>query len=75
MSKIIDINKTVHELCKEYPELQEILSSIGFKDITLPGMINTAGRFMTLTKGSKAKGIPIEKIKEELIQRGFEIKE
>ncbi len=75
MSKIIDINKTVYELCKEYPELQEILSSIGFKDITLPGMINTAGRFMTLTKGSKAKGIPLEKIKEELIQKGFEIKE
>lgn len=75
MSKIIDINKTVYELCKEYPELQKILSSIGFKDITLPGMINTAGRFMTLTKGSKAKGIPLEKIKEELIQKGFEIKE
>ncbi|WP_313341777.1 DUF1858 domain-containing protein [Sedimentibacter sp.] len=75
MSKIIDINKSVYELCKEYPELQEILASIGFKDITLPGMINMAGRIMTLPKGSKAKGIPMEKIKEELVQRGFEIKE
>ncbi len=75
MSKVIDISKSVYELCREYPELQEILASIGFKDIMLPGMINTAGRIMTLTKGSKAKGIPIEKIKEELTQRGFEIKE
>lgn len=75
MSKVIDINKSVYELCKEYPELQEVLAGIGFKDITLPGMINTAGRIMTLTKGSRAKGIPMEKIKEELIQRGFEIKE
>ena len=75
MSKVIDINKSVYELCKEYPELQEALAGIGFKDITLPGMINSAGRIMTLAKGSRAKGIPMEKIKEELIQRGFEIKE
>ncbi len=75
MSKVIDINKTVYELCKEYPELQEVLASIGFKDIILPGMINTAGRVMTLVKGSKAKGIALEKIKEELILSGFEIKE
>ena len=75
MSKVIDINKTIFELCKEYPEIPEILSQIGFKDITKPGMISTAGRFMTLKKGSAAKGIDLEKIKQEFIQKGYEIKE
>jgi hypothetical protein len=75
MSKIIDINKTVFELCKEFPEIPDILSELGFKDITKPGMINTAGRFMTLPKGAKAKGIDLEMVKQEFIQRGYEIKE
>lgn len=75
MSKVIDINRTIFELCKEYPEIPQIMSDLGFKDITKPGMISTAGRFMTLSKGAAAKGIDLEKIKQELIQRGYEIKE
>lgn len=75
MSKIIDINKTVYELCKEYPEIPEILSELGFKDITKPGMISTAGRFMTLPKGAAAKGLDLENIKNKLILRGYEFKE
>lgn len=75
MSKVIDINKTIFELCKEYPEISEIMSELGFKDITKPGMISTAGRFMTLSKGALAKGIDLEKIKQEFILSGYEIKE
>lgn len=75
MSKIIDLNKTIFELSKEYPEIPEIMSELGFKDITKPGMISTAGRFMTLTKGAAAKNIDIEKIKQEFIRLGYEIKE
>ena len=29
-----------------------ILSDMGFTDITKPGMLNTVGRFMTLDKGA-----------------------
>ncbi len=75
MSRVIDINKSIFELCKEYTEVLEILSSLGFKDITKPGMITTAGRFMTIAKGSAAKGIDLEIIKQEFIRRGYEIKE
>lgn len=75
MPKIIDINKSIFELCNEYPEIPEILVSLGFKDIVKPGMISTAGRFMTLNKGSKAKGIDLDKIKQEFICLGYEIKE
>lgn len=72
---IIDFNKTVYELCSENEKVAEILSEIGFKDITKPGMLNTAGRFMTIPKGAKAKNFDLEQIKEEFIIRGYEIKE
>ena len=72
---VIDFKKTVYELCSENKDIAEILSEIGFKDITKPGMINTAGRFMTIPKGAKAKGFNIEEIKKEFIRRGYEIKE
>ena len=72
---VIDFKKTVYELCSENENVAKILSEIGFKDITKPGMINTAGRFMTIPKGAKAKGFNIEEIKKEFIKRGYEIKE
>lgn len=70
----IDLNKTVYDLCKEYPDVKNILAELGFSDITKPGMLETAGRFMTIQKGSQAKGIDLEKIKHEFIKRGYEIK-
>lgn len=71
----IDFNKSVHDLCKEYPDVKNILAELGFLDITKPGMLETAGRFMTIKKGSMAKGIDMEKIKQEFIRRGYEIKQ
>ena len=72
---IIDFNKTVYDLCSENEKVAEILAEIGFKDITKPGMLNTAGRFMTIPKGAKGKNFDLEEIKKEFIKRGFEIKE
>ena len=72
---IIDFNKTVYELCSENEKVAEILAEIGFKDITKPGMLNTAGRFMTIPKGAKGKNFDLEEIKKEFIKRDFEIKE
>jgi len=72
--KIIDFNKTIYELHNEHPDISKILAEIGFIDITKPGMINTAGRFMTIKMGSAAKGIDIEIIKQKFIQNGYEIK-
>lgn len=73
MGKVIDINKSVYELCKEFPEIAPILSEIGFTDITKPGMLNTAGRFMTLPKGAMMKKIDIDSVKQKLHENGFEI--
>ena len=72
---IIDFNKTVYDLCSENEKVAEILAEIGFKDITRHGMLNTAGRFMTIPKGAKGKNFDLEEIKKEFIKRDFEIKE
>jgi hypothetical protein len=73
--KILDLNKSVYELSNDDSEIPKILEKLGFDDITKPGMLSTMGRFMTIPKGSKAKKIEIEIIKEEFIKNGYEIKE
>lgn len=53
MNKEIDFNKTVYEICTNDPDVKQILSNLGFTDILKPGMLNTAGKFMTVPKGSE----------------------
>lgn len=72
-SKKLDINRSVHDLCKDYPDLPEILAELGFKDILIPGMLATAGRFMTLKKGAEMKKISLYNVKEILTKNGYEI--
>lgn len=73
MEKIIDISKSLYELCSAYPELKEIMQRLGFQDITKPGMLGTAGRFMTIPKGASMKGISLDTIKAEFEKEGFQI--
>lgn len=74
MTKYVDLNESVYDLSTRDPEIPNILASLGFKDITKPGMISTVGRYMTINKGAKAKNIDINEIKQEFINRGYEIK-
>jgi hypothetical protein len=75
MAKILDMSKSVYELCKDNEEIIEIMKELGFESIASPGMLNTAGRFMTIPKGASMKKIPMDKIKDAFISRGFEITE
>lgn len=75
MSKTLDLSKSVYELCREYPEIMDIMKELGFESITSPGMLNTAGRFMTIPKGAVMKGLEMGKIVEEFTKRGFSVKE
>lgn len=75
MDKVIDFSKTVYELCRENPEVIDIMKELGFENITNPAMLNTAGRFMTIPKGAVMKGLELGKIKEEFARRGYGIKE
>lgn len=73
MSKVLDLQKTVFELCTEYPELPEIMAGIGFEEITKPMAMQTMGRIMTIPKGAKIKGIDLDVILETFREHGFEI--
>lgn len=71
--RIIDLNKSVYELCNEFDNLSKILHDLGFVDIIKPGMIHTAGRFMTIKKGASLKKIDLDIIKEKLTQYGYKV--
>jgi hypothetical protein len=73
--KVLDLKATVFDNVKDNPEVSEILKELGFTDIVKPGMINTAGRFMTIPKGAGLKGIDMDKIRQTFKDKGFEIKE
>ena len=53
--RTIDLTRSVHSLCSEYPEIASIMAELGFTDIVKPGMLATAGRFMTIPKGAAMK--------------------
>ena len=49
------------------------MQEIGFKDITNRAMLNTAGRFMTISKGAAMKNIDIDIIKQAFEAKGFSV--
>jgi hypothetical protein len=51
------------------------MKELGFHDIANPVMLRTAGRFMTLPKGARMKGISMEKIREAFEAKGYQIVE
>ncbi len=73
MDRTISMKDTVYEICSKYPEAKDILARLGFHDITKPGLMNTAGRFMTIPRGASMKGIELSKVIQGLSNAGFEI--
>ena len=73
MDKIIDFRKTVYELATEHPEFKEIMASVGFKEITEPEILASAGKIMAVPKGSRMKGIPMEQILKAFREKGFQV--
>ena len=71
----IDLSQSVYTLCSKHEGLAEILKQLGFTDITKPGMLGTAGRFMTIPKGAALKKIDIGVIKSMLEERGYQVSE
>lgn len=71
--KIIDLNKSVYDLCSEHKDLPRIMHDLGFIDIIKPGMLHTAGRFMTLKKGAELKKISLDRVIETLRNSGYKI--
>ena len=72
--KILDLDKTVYELCAADPGIAKVLEDIGFRDVTKPGMLATAGRFMTIPKGATLKKIDLETVIQAFAAHGYRIK-
>ncbi|MEK4045717.1 DUF1858 domain-containing protein [Paenibacillus sp. FSL H8-0048] len=73
MSIALKLDESVFELVTRHPEIVEIMVELGFRDIAKPGMLQTAGRFMTLSKGMKLKKIELETVRLAFQRHGFEI--
>lgn len=73
MEKTIDLKNTVYEIYQKTPEILDVLFELGFQDIIKPGMLNTAGRFMTIPKGAAMKKINLESIKVRLEEKGYKV--
>lgn len=70
----IDLNEKIIDLVKKDEKIKDILSKLGFSEITKPGMIQTVGRFMSINQGSSLRKIDIEVIKERFKSYGYQIK-
>ena len=73
MPKTIDLNKSVYELTRTYPELIDIMAELGFKEITKKDMLHSVGKLMTIPKGAKMKGIAMTDVVAALMKAGFEL--
>ena len=73
MDKILDLDKSVASLVKEYPEVADIMVDLGFTEIKNPAMLASVGRIMNLKKGSQMKKIPMEEIVRAFREKGFEV--
>lgn len=73
MSRTLDLNHNVQELCTEYPELAGIMADLGFKDITKPLALATVGKIMTIPGGAAMKNIPMKDVVNVLRAHDFEV--
>lgn len=74
MIKEINLDQTLLSIVSQYPELIDLLYDFGFTQIKVPGMLQTAGRFMTLRSGCELRKIDIKLLELVLIEKGFTIK-
>lgn len=73
MKKVLRLDESIFDMVSRHPEVIEIMVELGFKDIAKPGMLQTAGRFMTLSKGIKLKKMDLETVKQAFERYGFEL--
>ena len=71
--RILDLDQTVYSLCMADPAIVSLLAEVGFKDISRPGMLHTAGRFMTIPKGAAMKRIELAMIIKTFETHGYKV--
>ena len=73
--KTVDFKDSLANILKQYPELLDILYDFGFTQIKAPGMLQTAGKFMTLKMGCELRKIDISELENHLVSLGYPINE
>lgn len=74
MKTQISSKTSIYDLVKTYPDIKEIMVALGFVDILKPGMLQSAGRIMTLEKGAKYKKIGWTSIVSAFEEHGYELR-
>jgi len=73
MTKSIDLRDSVYSICREYPEVRDILKELDFSDIAKPGALKTVGKLMTIPRGASLRDISLSEVITKLENAGFEI--
>ncbi|AYG00667.1 MULTISPECIES: DUF1858 domain-containing protein [Lactococcus] len=68
----LNIDAKLYDLATAYPEIVELMDELGFHEIKMPGMLQTAGRMATIPMGAKMKHIDWEEIVRVFAENGFE---
>lgn len=71
--KVIDFSVPIKKLSDKYPDFVQIMYDCGFTRIKIPGLLNTAGRVMTIKLGAKAMNLDLGKIKVTFEKRGYKV--
>lgn len=74
MDNMIDLTIPVAQVLEEHPELLRLLVDLGFKPLSNPVMLNTAGKVVSIQQGAKLIQVPIDKIIQELEWNGYQVK-
>ncbi|WP_018887773.1 DUF1858 domain-containing protein [Paenibacillus massiliensis] len=75
MGRTLSMNEPILHLVERYPEVKDIMMELGFRDIAIPGMLQTAGRYMTLNKGMKLKKMDVDTVRQAFAMQGFALEE
>lgn len=73
MEKIINLKESVYQLTQQYPEIIDLMSSLGFTEIGKKAIRLSVGKMMTIPKGASMKGIALEEIVKALEDNGFKV--
>ena len=75
--KMIKLDKEakLFDLATQYPEIVDLMDELGFHEIKMPGMLQTAGRMATIPMGAQMKHIDWNEIVEVFAAAGFEFSE
>ena len=73
MEKTINLKESIYELTQKYPEIIDIMSSLGFTEISKKAVRLSVGKMVTIPRGAAMRGIAMERIVEALLDSGFRI--